>query len=116
MDRKTRKDIARRYDAMQVNGGEEAGRIVCYECPTCGRVMKSVARDGGVTPMGIDCPSCGETAYQQDADYPNVPVSWEWYRPTLEEVLAMAEGGGLFTVSMVLNGMLLRREVGDEKG
>jgi hypothetical protein len=89
--------------------GSEVNKIGCYECSQCGRVTRTVQRIAGVVPMGIECPYCHGDSFFTEDSYPNIGVTHEWYRPALDEVLAMTEGR-LFTVNFVLSGGLLRRE------
>lgn len=113
MDRSIKKDITRRYKELEKRfGGSGSGKVSCYVCEKCGLTTKVVEADDGVAPMGIECPYChGEAMCVNEGDTaPNVSVTHEWYRPTLDEVLAMADGH-LFTVNYVLNGGLLRREI-----
>ena len=83
--------------------------ISCYVCGNCGQVTKVRQIVNGIAAGGIDCPACGIQAGIEIDTYPNIPVTYEWYRPTLDEVFSLAEENRMFTVSFVLNGGLLRR-------
>lgn len=109
MQRNVKKDIHRRYRMIAEQYGSEVNKIGCYECSQCGRVTRTVQRIAGVVPMGIECPYCHAEAYCLDEDNPNIPITHEWYRPTEEEVIALADEK-LFTASFVLSGGLMRRE------
>ena len=110
MNAKVKKDITRRYNAMLAGLSEDnKGQTDCYQCQQCNNVTKTVIVDNGITPMGIECPYCHGEAIHQDTDYPNIKVTHEWYRPSLDETLALSDSQ-FFTMSMVLQGGLLRRE------
>ena len=112
MDRKVRKDVTRRYNAMvaQMEKVESnAGETDTFCCSECGKAIRTVKSVTGVIPMGIECPYCHGEAFHEDEDNKNIPVTHEWYRPTLEETIILCDGN-LFTASMVLSGGLLRRE------
>ena len=110
MDRSVKRDITRRYRKMEESLGGVADEISCFECDQCGQVTKVRQIVKGITPGGIECPYCHGSAGLNIFDaFPNVPVTYEWYRPTLDEVLGMAEDR-MFTVDFILKGGLLRRE------
>ena len=114
MNRTVRKDVMRRYKQMlkDVSGENyHKGEVNCYTCKQCGKVTKTIDVDNGVTPFGIECPHChgdAMSAFYHDTA-PDAPVTHEFYRPTLEETLALVDEH-FFTVSHILNGGLLRRE------
>lgn len=116
MEKSLKKGIVRQYDKMLKDvAGEEyyKGKVNCYVCQQCERVTKTIDRDSGITPMGIECPYCSGDAmstFYEDR-YPNVEVTHEWVRPTLDEVLQMAEEKKMFSVSHILNGGLIRRKI-----
>lgn len=111
MDRSVRRDIEKRYKKLHKQfNGVASGKISCYVCEQCEQITKTREVADGHVPMGIECPHCHANAMcvtEMDAA-PNIPVTYEWYRPTLDELTALAEEH-LFTVNYVLNGGLLRR-------
>ena len=114
MDKLVKKDVIRRYKQMLKTVSKEnyyKDRTNCYVCEKCGAVTKTIDIDNGVTPMGIECPYCHENAmssfYQDIA--PNIEITHEWYRPTLDETLQLASENKIFTVTHILNGGLIRR-------
>ena len=66
-------------------------RTNCYICPTCG-ITKTKDIDKGVTPMVIMCPKCNKnfakSTFYIDIDS-SIPVTHEWYRPSLDEFLKL---------------------------
>lgn len=95
---------------LKTLGKYHKGEVNCYTCDTCGRVTKTRDADDGVTPMGIECPFChgdAMSSFYQDIA-PDIPVTHEFYRPTLEETLAMVDGR-FFTVNHILTEGLIRR-------
>ena len=116
MDRKVRKDILRRYADMTASvaaGESNIGQINCYFCPQCERITKTVVKDSGIVPMGIECPYChAEALCSENGDVAEkISVTHNWYRPTAEETLELAQENKLFTVSMILSGGLLREKL-----
>lgn len=110
MDRVVRKDIEKRYAAMLDNvTPEHKGMVNCYVCE-CGRITKVENIDGGATPMAIECPLCGKDAVSSEYREvsPETPVLYEWYRPSLKEVIEMMDKQ-FFTANYVLSGGLIRR-------
>lgn len=62
------------------------GKINQYKCATCGRVITTIDRDDGTTPMHIRCSQTGGCAgmmlsrfYQVDQ---TLKPDYEWYKPT----------------------------------
>lgn len=111
MDRSVRRDIQKRYKKMAERFQGDADEISCYVCDQCGLVTKVRKVERGMSPGGIECPYCrGDASLDIFDTFPNVPVTHEWYRPSLGEVLAMADRDMAFTVNYVLNGGLIRRE------
>ena len=110
MDKKVKNDITRRYKLLG-DGKEGTGATFVYLCGQCGRPTRTVTVDSGKVPHGIECPWCHGEAFIQDEDNTSLAITHEWYRPSLVDVLERAERNELFTVLMVLNGGLFRREV-----
>lgn len=111
MDRAVKRDIQKRYKKMVERFKGDADEISCYVCEQCGQATKVRKVEKGMSPGGIECPYChGEAGLEIFDTFPNVPVTYEWYRPTLDEVLAMAEEDRAFTMNYILNGGLIRRE------
>ena len=115
MNREIRKDAKKRYGDMLKEFSERKvhkGEMNCYTCSKCGRLTKTIDRDSGITPMGIECPFCGENA--MGSAYidlkPDEKPTFEWYRPTFEETLNLIDKH-YFTYRYVLGGGLLRREI-----
>lgn len=76
------------------DGFKNTGQKNAYECdgsggnyglphkPGCGSFIVTIDRDPGVTPFGIRCGNCGETAHSKGyrvADW--LEPTHEWYRP-----------------------------------
>ena len=111
MDRSVKKDIQKRYAMMLKRFDGETNEISCFVCQQCGKVIKVRQTVKGMSPGGIDCPYCnGQATIEMFDAYPNITVTHEWYRPTLDEVLALAEENKAFTVNYILSGGLIRRE------
>ena len=109
MDRSVKRDIRKRYGLLK-SQADNTGQTDTFLCQGCGKPVRTIVKDPGVIPMGIECPYCNGNAMHSEEDYTNVEITHEWYRPALDEVYSMAEGH-LFTVMMILNGGLLRREI-----
>lgn len=111
MDRAVKRDIQKRYKKMVKRFTGETDEITCYVCEQCGQVTKVRQKVKGMSPGGIECPYChGQAGLEIFDPFPNIHVTHEWYRPTLDELLEMAEGDRAFTVNYILNGGLIRRE------
>ena len=110
MDKQVKKDIERRYKKMleQQSWENTEGQEITFLCPQCGRPTKTKVVDAGIVPMGIECPFCHGDAMQQEEEYPNISVTHEWYRPSVDELVEIAETG-LFSAMMILQGGLVRR-------
>lgn len=110
MDRSVKRDIQRRYRKITETYSGSEDSTYCYTCDDCGHVVKVRQSVAGVVPMGIECPYCGGNAFcVEDGDTaPDEPVTHEWYRPTLDEVMEMVDEK-MFTVNYVLGGGLMRR-------
>lgn len=89
-----------------------ANRLNVYICDNKHRtITKDI--DSGVTPFIIDCPVCNRDAksvfYRIEEGYKKtLKPQFEWYRPTLEELLKIDHIG---TRDHVLQGGLLKREI-----
>ena len=112
MDRTVKKDITKRYKAMigkylPLTYDKNAS----FFCEQCNQVINTTYADDGEIPMGIECPYCHGNAMSltEGELAKNVPTTFKWCRPTLDEVLKMAEEGKLFTVNYVLGGGLIRK-------
>ena len=111
MDRAIRRDIEKRYRKMLERFKGDTMEISCYACEQCGQVTKVRQEVVGLTHGGIECPYChGQANLDMFDQLPNVSVTHEWYRPTIDEVLKMAEEDRMFSVNFVLSGGLMRRE------
>lgn len=111
MDRSVKRDIEKRYRKIVEMFSGEADEVSCYVCEQCGQVTKVRQVVKGMSPGGIECPYChGQAGLEIFDSFPKIPVTHEWYRPTLDEVMAMAEEDKAFTVNYILNGGLIRRE------
>lgn len=90
--------------------GERVGEVNQYECqdPECTRVVTTVNRAAGVTPMFITCAKCRGPMQSKwyDVDQALAPTH-EWYRPTPDELA----GKSLAQIDHVRDGGLLLREV-----
>lgn len=81
-------------------------RVNCYICRECGHVTKTKDVDRGVTPFYHLCEKCGllaKSTFYKDI-VPDKPVTEEWYRPTLEQVLKMDRNSNM--LDHILNGGL----------
>lgn len=87
-----------------------ANRVNCYVC-SCGHITKTKDIDAGVTPFMFTCENCGQyarsTFYQDIA--PNKNPTFEWYRPTLKQVLKMRNKPDM--ISHIFNGGLDYRKI-----
>ena len=65
-------------------------RVNCYSC-TCGHITKTKDIDAGVTPFMFTCEKCHGTATSSFFNdiAPDQSPTFEWYRPTLKQVLKM---------------------------
>ena len=88
---------------------EAAGRRNMYRCEQCRRVVFTVNRDEGVTPMflmcgGVAVPDCDEirrgvpraklvsAMYDLPGWAKERPADFEWYKPTWEELQEKGAG------------------------
>lgn len=84
-------------------------RINCYVC-SCKHITKTKDVDAGVTPFMINCESCGQSAHStffKDI-VPDKPHTWEWYRPSLNQVLKMRKNEWMLD-HVLMGGLELRR-------
>lgn len=88
-----------------------SNRVNCYVCFFCGHVTKTKDVDPGVTPFMFKCEDCGNPA--QSTFYkdirPEQKPTFEWYRPTLKQVLKMRSD--YILMEHVLNGGLNYRKI-----
>lgn len=108
-----KKDITRRYkeiDKAIANEEDNAGQKICFVCSKCKQAVKTEIKDKGLIPRGIICPFCGEEALPTDRDVmKDFEPTYEWVRPTLEEVLEHHDKP--VTCNFFLGGGLMRKEV-----
>ncbi len=100
-------------------------RVNCYTCEECGHITKTIDIDAGVTPFMFTCEKYKETAMcsckniTSNSSFfndiaPNQAPTFEWYRPTLKQVLKMrAKEDGL--LDHILQGGLDYRKRGVEQ-
>lgn len=87
-------------------------RVNCYVCKSCGHVTKTKDVDAGVTPASFSCEICNALAWStfyKDI-LPNKLPTFEWYRPTLEELFKIRKKKA-FSIEHVLKGGLEYRKV-----
>ena len=80
-------------------------RVNCYSCK-CGHITKTKDIDAGVTPFMFSCEKCGGTAtssFFKDIA-PEQKPTFEWYRPTLKQVMKMRKNE--YSLDHVLQGGL----------
>ena len=112
MDRTVKRDIKKRYGKLLERYKGNGGEVHCYICEQCGQLTKTKDVAEGLVPMGIECPHCNANAMCiADGDTaPNKAVTYEWYRPSLDEAYKLAEENKFFQLNFVLNGGLMRRK------
>lgn len=104
-------EIKSRYKELLEYEFPNHGPINCYSCGSCHHITKTAHVDHGVTPFIIECEECGEEAtssFYRDLK-PHNHATQEWYRPTLEEVIAKKDDEGW--IDHVLNGGLILRKL-----
>lgn len=106
------KVIKSRYQSMiaKHESKPDRERINCYQCADCKAVVRTIDIDTGTTPMFNKCDVCGgrsSSTFYIDK-FPEVPITYEWYRPTLEQVLK--QKGNHNYIDHILNGGLSLRE------
>lgn len=86
---------------------KEERKINYYTCEKCGKIIKTIDKEPGVTPFLISCDSCEGMAqssfYSEIA--PDKEIDYEWFRPSLQYLSKCTEG----EIEHVLNGGLLKR-------
>ena len=83
--------------------------VNCYICK-CGHITKTKNVDSGVTPFMFSCEKCGGTAtstFFKDIA-PEQQPTFEWYRPTLKQVLKMRKDEGMLE-HVLLGGLEFRK-------
>ena len=94
----SQKDVKRRYDSLMEDVKTNdfykvnlTNRVNCYICIECSHITKTKDVDPGVTPFIFKCEKCGKiarsTMYEDTA--PGQKATFEWFRPTLKEILKM---------------------------
>lgn len=90
---------------------ERTKKVNCYVCEKCRQILKTIDVDTGTIPFMIRCDVCD--GYAQSKMYndiaPNLKPKYEWFRPTLKEVLKMRNKPQL--LEHILNGGLERRKI-----
>jgi len=86
-------------------------RINCYVCTKCDHITKTKDIDAGVTPFKFTCEKCHGTATSSFFNdiAPNQLPTFEWYRPTLKQVLKMRKTPGM--IDHILGGGLNYRKI-----
>ncbi len=86
-------------------------RVNCYTCQNCGYITKTKDIDPGVIPFMFSCEKCNGTAYSSFFKdiAPNQNPTFEWYRPTLKQVLKMRNKESM--LDHILNGGLDYRKI-----
>ena len=88
-------------------------RVNCYRCKNgkCGHITKTIDIAPGVTPMFFECEVCGSqttsTMYLDIA--PTQEPTFQWDRPTLNEVMKFRKKPGL--LNHILSGGLVVRKI-----
>ena len=118
MERTLKKEVTRRYKKMLKafnDKGENQGKTNCYVCNQCHQTTKVYERDNGMTMHGIECPYCKGEAMSTDYEdvAPKVNATFEYVRPTLQEVLDEVEKNHIMTANYYLSGGLKRIEKKD---
>ena len=94
------KQITKRYvRIVNYYKGVAPKGVNCYLC-RCGHITKTVDIDAGATPFLFTCEKCGELAtstFYSDS-VPDREPTFEWYRPTLEQVLKIEDEDILFHI------------------
>lgn len=102
-------EIKRRYALIEgMYGGCKQGVIVCYECPHCAHVTKTLTVAEGIVPNQHNCENCNTLARRNGiADpVPNKPHTQEWHRPGVSELL---KSDNSRYIEQVLQGLLFSR-------
>lgn len=88
-----------------------SNRVNCYTCQSCGHITKTKDIDPGVIPFMFSCEKCKGTAYSSFFEdiAPNQQPTFEWYRPTLKQVIKMRKKEGM--LDHIFNGGLDYRKL-----
>jgi len=84
-------------------------RVNCYICK-CGHITKTKDVDAGVTSFIFSCEKCGGEAtstFYNDI-LPQSKPTFEWYRPSLKEVLKMRKDTGMLE-HILMGGLDVRK-------
>ena len=122
----TKKEIIERYnECILAQEDEKVLGVNNYRCNTeCNHVTKTIDVDSGVTPFLISCEKCKADATSSFYDdlVPDQAPTFEWYRPSLDQVLAIrneslslppaSKGHNESILEHILDGGLLSRSVG----
>lgn len=85
-------------------------RVNCYMCE-CGWITKTKDIDPGVTPFFFTCEKCNgmaKSSFYKDIQ-PFQKPTFEWYRPTLKQILKMRKKPGM--LDHIFNGGLDYRKI-----
>jgi RNase P subunit RPR2 len=95
---KSQKQIERDYNKLMNDVAtldyyktDLTNRVNCYTCQKCGHITKTKDIDSGVIPFMFTCEKCGNIAYSSFFEdiAPLQEPTFEWYRPTLKQILKM---------------------------
>lgn len=103
------REIERKYSKLTIKPAEP-NRTNCYVCG-CGHVMKTIDRNEGVTPMFMQCDSCGGrgvSSFYRDVR-PDLEPTHEWFVPTLQETKKLR--GNPAMLDHIFNGGLEIRKI-----
>lgn len=113
ISKSVKKDITRRYNEIDKAIADEednVGKQICFVCTKCKQAVKTEVKDKGIIPRGIICPYCGEESFHTENDVmKEFKPTFEWVRPTLEEVLELHDQP--VRCNFILGGGLVRKEV-----
>jgi hypothetical protein len=98
---------------------EGRGQKNVYDCSSCERLMTTVNREPGTTPMFKGCEYCGGEARSRGYRVPQTaPPFFEWYRPMTEdeiaEVIEKDDEHGSYSEYIKMGGLAFRR-IPDER-
>lgn len=99
----SQREIEKKYNKLMLNVATDnyykidlTNRVNCYVCD-CGHITKTKDVDPGCTPFIFRCELCGQgatsTMYRDIA--PSLNPTFEWYRPSLKEVMKKRKNAGL---------------------
>jgi hypothetical protein len=115
---KSQREIERKYNNLlndvktkDFYKTDLTNRVNCYTCQSCDHITKTKDIDSGVIPFMFRCEECGEIAYSSFFKdiAPNQKPTFEWYRPTLKQVLKMRKNEG--QLEHIFNGGLDYRKI-----